>query len=313
MARPIRVEFADAVYHVMARGNERKAIFHDDHDRTRFLATLQEMTEQFGVQVHGYCLMPNHYHLVLSTPRGNLSRAAGWLQTTYTIRFNRRHRRAGHLFQGRFKAQLVEAESYGRELIRYVHLNPVRPRHKSEPIAAERAAELDHYRWSSHRAYAGLEREPGWLSLDWLRMFGHRRKEAQAEYRRAMRQVFGQVLANPWEELKGGLVLGGADLWRAVQRKIGGQERGEEQRWMRRVGGVEVQRRIRELVATEVDDRVRVWARVQVGGERRVDVGREFGYRDGSGVTQMVKRLEASAARDRRLAMRMRDIRDVLS
>ncbi|MBI5394427.1 MAG: transposase, partial [Verrucomicrobia bacterium] len=130
MARPIRVEYEGAVYHVMARGNERRAIFHSDADRQLFLQTVAGMVLQFGVLLHVYCLMPNHYHLVVETPQGNLSRAIGWLQVTYTVRFNARHRRSGHLFQGRFKAQLVEADDYGQELVRYVHLNPVRSRRK---------------------------------------------------------------------------------------------------------------------------------------------------------------------------------------
>lgn len=95
MARPIRVEFAGAVYHVMARGNERRPIFLDDQDRRRFLETLEGMVEQFGVRLHAYCLMTNHYHLLAETPRANLSQAMGWLQVTYTVRFNRRHRRSG--------------------------------------------------------------------------------------------------------------------------------------------------------------------------------------------------------------------------
>ena len=119
MSRPIRVEFEGAVYHVTARGNERRQPFRDDEDRARFLSTLEECVQRFGVRVHCYCLMPNHYHLLLETPRANLSRAVGWLQTTYTIRFNRRHRRSGHLFQGRFKAHLVEADAYAMELLRY--------------------------------------------------------------------------------------------------------------------------------------------------------------------------------------------------
>ncbi|MSR65127.1 MAG: hypothetical protein EXS18_05025 [Verrucomicrobiae bacterium] len=158
MARPIRVEFEGAVYHVMARGIERQTIFRSAQDRALFLETLGESVAQCGLLVHVYCLMPNHYHLVVETPRGNLSRAIGWLQVTYTVRFNRRHRRSGHLFQRRFKAQLVDGEEYGRELVRYVHLNPVRPRRKSDAIAQERVGQLEGYRWSSHRAYAGRER-----------------------------------------------------------------------------------------------------------------------------------------------------------
>jgi REP element-mobilizing transposase RayT len=110
MARAIRVAFEGAVYHVMARGNERREIFRDDTDRKAFLSALGEMVERFGVLAHAYCLMPNHYHLVVQTPRANLSQAVGWLQVTYTVRFNRRWKRSGHLFQGRYKAQLVDGK-----------------------------------------------------------------------------------------------------------------------------------------------------------------------------------------------------------
>ena len=110
MARPIRVEFTDAVYHVTARGNERKAIYRDDQDRQRFLETVEEAHDRFGVVIHAYCLMSNHYHLLIQTPRANLSAAVGWLQTTYSVRFNRRHRPGGHPYQGRFKAHWVDAD-----------------------------------------------------------------------------------------------------------------------------------------------------------------------------------------------------------
>ena len=123
------MEFAGAVYHVMARGNERREVFRDDQDRQRLLAALAEAVERFGLRVHAYCLMPNHYHLLLGTPRANLSRAMAWLQTTYTARFNRRHRRSGHLFQGRYKAQLVEADAYAQTCF------PSNVRRNSGPIA----------------------------------------------------------------------------------------------------------------------------------------------------------------------------------
>src|SRR5579862_2362628 len=168
MACPIRVEFEGAVYHVTARGNERREIFHSEQDKTLFLDTLKQCVVDSGIVLHAWCLMPNHYHLVVETPGGGLSRAIGWLQTTYTVRFNRRHQRSGHLFQGRFKAHLVEADEYAQWLVEYIHLNPVRPRCKGERIAAERAAELDAYPWSSHREYAGGRRQaPEWLTLTW--------------------------------------------------------------------------------------------------------------------------------------------------
>ncbi len=290
------------MYHVMARGNERRKIFRSDQDRALFLQTLAETVSQFGLLVHVYCLMPNHYHLVVETPRGNLSRAVGWLQVTYTVRFNRRHRRSGHLFQGRFKAQLVEAEEYGRELVRYIHLNPVRPRKKTEPIPPARASELDTYPWSSHRAYAGLARKAEWLCLDWLYLWGKSVGAAQREYRQAMAGVFGKAVSSPWEELRGGLVLGADSLWEKARKLVRTKEADEEVRWTERQGARRVQQAVRDLVAKEADADVQMWARVRLGGERMGEVAREFGYRHQSGVTHAVKRVEELARTDRELA-----------
>ena len=312
MARPIRIEFVGAVYHVMARGNERRAIFFDDQDRRRFLETLAEMVEQFGVRVHAYCLMPNHYHLVVETPRGNLSRAMGWLQVAYTVRFNRQHRRSGHLFQGRYKAQVVEADSYAQGLVLYVHLNPVRPRRKTAALAAERAAELSRYRWSSHRVYAGWARRPQWLSGQWLAYWG-RGPEAHTAYRRQIAQAFGKPADNPWDALRSGLVLGSEELWRRVKRILSGKNGQDERRWQQREDGREQRERLRQKLSDEPDRRVRIWARVRVGGERRVDVARDHGYRDGSGVTHLIKRLEAEAAQDPSLARTLENLSCVKS
>src|SRR5579862_5474263 len=208
MACPIRVEFEGAVYHVTARGNERREIFHSEQDKTLFLDTLKQCVVDSGIVLHAWCLMPNHYHLVVETPGGGLSRAIGWLQTTYTIRFNRRHRRSGHLFQGRFKAHLVEADHYAMELLRYLHLNPVRPRDKTAPVPREGRGPLREYPWSSHRAYLGKAAAPPWLCTDWLSFFGRKRPEAQKNYARFVDDAFGAAAENPWRELKGGLALG---------------------------------------------------------------------------------------------------------
>jgi REP element-mobilizing transposase RayT len=296
------VEFPGAVYHLMARGNERREIFRDDQDRRRFLETLGEAVLQCGLTVYAYCLMPNHYHAVVGTPRGNLSRAAGWLQGTYTARFNARHRRRGHLFQGRFKAQVVEADEYGRWLVEYIHLNPVRPRHRGQRIPTERAVELARYEWSSHRDYAGLRRKPApWLSQDWLAYWGRGRREAQAEYRRAIRQAFGQPVRDPWEELRHGLVLGSRELYDRTRTMIAHKKGQEEAYWTRQEQAEAVRQRVHHLVGGITDKRVKIWARVRLGGERGVDLAREYGYRTGAGVTLLVRRLEARAPQDRKL------------
>ena len=126
MARPLRIEYSGAYYHVSTRGNERKAIFRDEWDRERLLELLARAVKDFHLRLHGYVLMSNHYHLLVETPRGGLSRALRYLNGVYTQAFNRRHRRVGHLFQGRYKAILVDKDAYSLELSRYIHLNPWR-------------------------------------------------------------------------------------------------------------------------------------------------------------------------------------------
>ena len=134
MARPLRISYPNAFYHVTCRGNDRRAIFRDDHDRGRFLERLQSAVEIFGVRVHAYVLRSNHFHLIVQTPRANLSEFMRQFNISYTGDYNRYHRRVGHLYQGRFKAMVVDKDSYLLELSRYVHLNPIRI--KSERLTA---------------------------------------------------------------------------------------------------------------------------------------------------------------------------------
>ncbi|MEW6758804.1 MAG: transposase [Acidobacteriota bacterium] len=200
MARPLRLEFPGAVYHVTSRGDGRGAIFRDDADRERFLEILQRAVSLRRWICHAYCLMGNHYHLLVETPEANLSRGMRSLNGEYTQAFNRRHRRPGHVFQGRFKAVVVEKESHLLELCRYVVLNPVRAR-------GMRVAAPEDWPWSSYRATAGLEQAPGFLSVGWiLSRFGGRRPEAQRRYARFVAQG-KKGKASPPQAL-GGLILG---------------------------------------------------------------------------------------------------------
>ncbi len=209
MARPLRLAFAGGVYHVTARGNERKAIVRDDIDRTRFVDTLAAVVEQYGVVCHAWVLMDNHYHLLLETPTPNLSLAVRHLNGVYTQSFNRRHQRVGHLFQGRFKAIIVEKEAYLLELCRYVVLNPARAGVAKEPGA---------YAWSSYQATAGLAVVPAWLTVDWLlEQFGGTRRTAQAKYWHFVTEGIRQPPA-PWEQVVGQIYLGDEAFIRHAQR-----------------------------------------------------------------------------------------------
>ena len=142
MARPIRIESAGALYHVIVRGNERKAVFRDDGDRNDYLGRLGHYGEKFGFRLLAYCLMDNHVHLAIETGKAPLSRIMAGLQSSYTQYFNRRHKRVGHLFQGRYKAFLIQRDRYALALLRYIHENPVK---------AGIVASPQEYRWSSDR------------------------------------------------------------------------------------------------------------------------------------------------------------------
>ena len=201
MARPLRLEFAGAVYHLTSRGNARQKVFFTDDDRQLFLDTLAQVVSRYGWICHGYCLMANHYHLLVETPKANLSIGMRQLNGIYTQSFNRQHKRVGHLFQGRFKAILVEKESYLLELSRYIVLNPVR-------VKGE--AEMGAWKWSSYRATAGLASVPEFLSIDWLlEQFGRNRLSAQKRYRAFVREGLEN---RPWEELKGQIYLGSEEF-----------------------------------------------------------------------------------------------------
>ncbi len=144
MARPLRIEYPGAFYHVVSRGNERRTIFRREEDYELFLTTLEDASSRFDVLIHAYCLIPNHLHLLVQTRDSNLSQFMKRLLGVYTIRFNRRHKRHGHLFQGRYKAYVVDQDSYFLQLSRYIHLNPVKAKLSDSP---------DSYRWSSMRFY----------------------------------------------------------------------------------------------------------------------------------------------------------------
>ena len=199
MARPLRIEYPGALYHVTARGNARADIYLDDGDRRLFLDLLAQAAERYDWLCHAYCLMDNHYHLLIETGRATLGRGMRHLGGVYTQRLNRVHDRVGHVFQGRYKAILVERDAHLLELSRYVVLNPVR-------AGMVRAAK--DWRWSSYRATAGQARTPDWLSTDWiLARFGDHQARARSAYRRFVAE--GAGAASPWQDLGGGVVLGG--------------------------------------------------------------------------------------------------------
>ncbi|NOQ52717.1 MAG: addiction module toxin RelE [Desulfuromonadaceae bacterium] len=199
MTRPLRIEFAGAVYHITSRGNAREDIFDDDSDRGMFLKTLGQAVERYNWLCHAYCLMDNHYHLLIETPETNLSAGMRHLNGVYTQAFNRAHNRDGHVFKGRFKAILVEKQCHLLELSRYVVLNPVR---------ANMVAQPEHYPWSSYLATLGQAERPVFLTTEWLLgNFSDSLTDARQQYRQFVTEGMGQI-ESPWDKLSGQIFLG---------------------------------------------------------------------------------------------------------
>ena len=200
MARPLRLEYEGAVYHVTSRGNAREVIYSGDGDRTKFLEILSGVVERYGFIIHAYCLMSNHYHLLVETPEGNLSRGMRQLNGVYTQWFNWSHKRVGHVLQGRYKAILVDKDEYLMELSRYLVLNPVRAGVVSRP---------EEWRWSSYRCMIGLDREPEYLCTEWLLSeFSGDTKRARDRYKSFVEDGIGEE-KSPLQEAYGGWILGG--------------------------------------------------------------------------------------------------------
>ncbi|CAM4308685.1 REP-associated tyrosine transposase [Vibrio neonatus] len=193
----MRLEFSGALYHITSRGNERKCIYASDEDFELFLDVLGQVCEHYNWVVHAYCLMSNHYHLLLETPDGNLSQGMRHLNGVFTQSINRKHKRVGHLFQGRYKAILVDKENYLLELCRYIVLNPLR---------AKMVENLDEWQWSSWHHMLGNLESPDWLATDALLChFSRNRKVAIKEYIQFVANGRG---VNIWQHLQHQVFLG---------------------------------------------------------------------------------------------------------
>lgn len=212
VARPLRVEYPGAHYHVINRGNAGENIFETNKDREKFLIYLGKAVERFSLTIHTYCLMANHYHLLVETPKANLSAAMQWLSVSYAVYYNRKQQRRGHLFEGRFKALLIEADAYLQELSSYIHLNPVRAKLVEKPAA---------FKWSSYPAFIGKTKAPDWLETRRvLGYFGRKKRDAVKNYKLFVEGIDIDSLENPANRAAGGFILGDVDFVQWVKEKF---------------------------------------------------------------------------------------------
>ena len=227
MARPLRLDFPGAVWHLTSRGVSEQMIFLDDADRLLFLYLLGAAVRRFRWILHEFTLMGNHFHLIAEMTEANVSRGMKWLSQSYAQQFNRRHGRRGHLFQGRFCGRLISSDEYLLEVCRYTVLNPVRAGLVSAP---------EEWRWSSYRAKIGLEPAPEWLSIEpTLSRHGRDLKSAQANLRRFVETL--EPVDCPWEKLMGQMFLGGPEFIAEMRKRVDECERSREHpRAQRRIG-----------------------------------------------------------------------------
>lgn len=217
MARALRIQIAGAYYHVTCRGNERKAIFRDDTDRQAFLDRLQSSLAIYQVELHAYVLMDNHFHLMVRTLRGNLAEFMRHFNISYTAAYNRRHRRVGHLYQGRYKALLIDQDSYLLELSRYVHLNPIRIKSYHGSSTRERIRYLERYGWSSLPGYLHTASKQPWVHYEMvLGQIGGSRKY----YAEFIADGIKRGYDTPWENVTGQVVLGQEGFVSGIKDRI---------------------------------------------------------------------------------------------
>ncbi|OHB73758.1 MAG: hypothetical protein A2Z25_00745 [Planctomycetes bacterium RBG_16_55_9] len=308
MARPLRIEYPGAFYHVMNRGNRQEPIVTDDRDRERFISYLSRMARPFNVLVHGYCLMTNPYHLILETPEGNLSRAIQWLNVSYAAYYNRRHQYAGHLFQGRFKAILVEAGEYLEALSRYVHLNPIR--------AGVASCAWD-YAWSSCRYFVRSLAAPDWLETNRiLGGFGRGMRVARRSYAAYLSEADP---TNPFDDVVGGSVMGSKNFIEWVRGAfLSGKKKDREIPQLKELKPRPKVETIIEEVAKHfevtgecfltigrkrnVERDVAIYLSRELGGLSGQALGGRFGGISGAGITMGCNRIARAMRKDRRLA-----------
>ena len=308
MARPLRIEYPEAFYHVTSRGNERKDIFKSRKDREQFLSYLQSAVERYGAVIHAYCLMTNHYHLLVETPHGNLSEIMRHINGAYTTYFNVKRKRAGHLFQGRYKAIVVEADEYALELSRYIHLNPVRAGMVSSP---------EDHEWSSYRCYAGFETEPAWLTSNLvLGSFGT--TNPKAKYRSFVEDLLGTEYESPLKGVIASTLLGSPEFISQVSEAH--VDHLKSDRSVPAVKKLSSRPTAEKIMATVKDvlggdaaltKKISVYFCHRHGGMKLKEIGEKFGIGDAA-VSVASKRLLAQAERDANVREKLEQIRKLL-
>ena len=320
MARPIRIEYPGAVYHIIARGIEGSRVIAGDDEKSLFVEVLSKSKRSHSLILYGYSIMDNHYHLQIETPQGNLVEGMTGIQRDYAIRLNARSRRRGHVFEGRYKAILVDREGYLLEASRYLHLNAVRAGIVRRP---------EDYRWSSYRDYIGLRRE-GVTDVEWvLGRFSRKRAEAMARYAQFVNEKLGIARYDPFAEVYGGYVLGSREFVRRIKESMRAEPRDQEigeRRYLKPRLSIEtVLREVCRFYNEQIEEVVKPRARGKQSDKVALYLlrkhaavptgilGEYFGGRTRSSVSKTVQRLAQSIEREEKLRREIQDLEQIMN
>ncbi|MEA3332287.1 MAG: transposase [Pseudomonadota bacterium] len=312
MARPLRIEYPGAYYHVTSRGNERKDIFWSSQDRRKFLSYLESAVVRYGATIHAWTLMSNHYHLLIETPSGNLSQIMRHINGAYTTYFNVKQQRSGHLFQGRYKAILIDADNYATELSRYIHLNPVRAGIVDKP---------EDYPWSSYKSYIGREKTPEWQKTEFILGYfnGHSSGEAKIKYMNFVEDLLGKEYVSPMKATIASTILGNENFTRRISRMYLGVNRTD-----RNVPAVKILTtrlsldEIIDIIKKELGENEDLIKKMTLffcrkySGAKLKEIGERFDMSEAA-VSQACRRLELLAKQDQHLEKLLSRLDDTLN
>ena len=319
MSRPLRIQYPDAWYHVMNRGRRGESVFLDKNDYAMFVELLKEVVDMYKVRVAAYCLIANHYHLLIQTPGGDLARCMRHLNGIYTQRFNRAHHCDGQLFRGRYKCILVDADSYLLELVRYIHRNPLK---------AGQAKKLSDYQWSSHKGYLSNAKKWNWLHKSFiLSLFDRERREGIITYKRFISMESPEEINRIFSQSKFPSVLGSESFVEKVKDKFFHKKRHDEIPESRRLApdaekikkaicrayGIEESSLLssRRGVLNEPRN-VAIFLVRRLRGEKLEEIGRQFGISKYSSVSSVIEKMKRDIWADRKLRARVKSIEKTL-
>ena len=299
MARPLRITYPGAFYHVTSRGNERKAVFKSKRDREKFLEYLESATQRYDARIHTYCLMDTHYHLLLETPSGNLSQIMRHINGAFTTYFNVKGDRSGHLFQGRYKAILVDIDEYAKELSRYIHLNPVRAQMVETP---------EDYDWSSYKFYIGKQKSAKWLCRDFiLGYFGREVSSAEKMYQDFVNALTDQEYTSPLEQVVSSTLLGSADFIEYIKDNFLSAKKPDKElpalkKLVKKPSMQDIFKEVELVFAKDkvLSRNVKMYLCTRFTGNKLKEIGFHFGIGE-SGVSQACRRVADKIKKDKKL------------